>query len=330
MPFAATAVALGAASLITIAATPAIAATTFLTSYYFGYGMIFGERQMYQEDWPKIKAEIDAGKPFTEIMEKYVTKNSTVVNAIAKQIFNATATLMGTGITDFIQTIGNNMVQSVNATDLGNFQTNPTGENLTNNIPSSVPGAGGLPGNIPSFMLPLYISYKAKQASLRTNEETQLIDWVEAYSGGTTVTTEFIKHDPPIKPPSNPFANFEQRAIDSAKNTVNKKITTSGPSKGNLRNYNHAAELANQKSQIQTRKTNLEKLIKTLNDRIRLMRASGANQLDIMQDPNQPESRKVGARTSYAATLKGIGLTKKQLSGAQKDLQDAITQLRNY
>ncbi len=149
-----------------------------------------------------------------------------------------------------------------------------------------------------------------------------LIDLSQKIETGTTPTTIINKTDK--------FANFEKRAITSANNPVIKKLVTKGPTKGNLRNYDKAAEKASQKKQIITRQGALKQLIKTLEDRLRLMRASGANALDRMQNPNASASQKVSAKTSYAATLKGIGLTKKQLTGAKKDLNDTITQLKNY
>ncbi len=107
----AAAVAGAVGGVVNVALTPAIAATTFITSYYFGYGMIFGEREMYQEDWPRIKKEIDDGVPFEQIFEKYISKNTTVVQAMAKQIFDSTTIFMKQTldniISDFLQDVDN-------------------------------------------------------------------------------------------------------------------------------------------------------------------------------------------------------------------------------
>lgn len=65
---------------------PLNAANNYIGSYYFGYGMIGGERDMYQEDWPKIKARLDKGELFATIWEEYVTKNTSGVMKNAGQI----------------------------------------------------------------------------------------------------------------------------------------------------------------------------------------------------------------------------------------------------
>ncbi len=124
----------GGAVLAGVIATPAIAATTFVTSYFFGWGMLLGERQMYQDDWPRIKKELDEGRPFNEVMEKYVTKNTTTVTAMAKQIFEHTSYFMKKEI-----------MQSVNAIlgakdpgDIG-FDINPNLDPNKFNPPDAFP-----------------------------------------------------------------------------------------------------------------------------------------------------------------------------------------------
>ncbi len=55
---------------------PLTAVNNYLGSYYFGSGMILGEREMYQERWPQIKKELDKGRSFIEVLEE-VMKEST-------------------------------------------------------------------------------------------------------------------------------------------------------------------------------------------------------------------------------------------------------------
>jgi len=55
---------------------PLTAVNNFLGSYYFGSGMILGEREMYQERWPQIKKELDRGRSFIDVLEE-VMKEST-------------------------------------------------------------------------------------------------------------------------------------------------------------------------------------------------------------------------------------------------------------
>ncbi len=76
--------ALGGGLAVTVLA-PLTAANNFLGSYFFGSGMILGERQMYQDDWIKIKKRLDAGESFLVILEEVMKPNTQAVMQMAKQ-----------------------------------------------------------------------------------------------------------------------------------------------------------------------------------------------------------------------------------------------------
>ncbi len=74
------------ASLVNLALAPLFAANQYIGSYFFGSGMILGERDMYQEDWPKIKARLDKGESFAAILEEQTVRNTTAIMANAQDI----------------------------------------------------------------------------------------------------------------------------------------------------------------------------------------------------------------------------------------------------
>ncbi len=73
----------------TVALAPFNAANTFMGSAFFGYGMILGERYMYQADWPKIQARLEHGEKIENIIQEYTGTFSAVVMKEAKIIFES-------------------------------------------------------------------------------------------------------------------------------------------------------------------------------------------------------------------------------------------------
>ncbi len=72
-----------------VALMPFNAANTFLGSAFFGYGMILGERYMYQADWPKIQARLEHGEKIENIIQEYTGVFQAVVMREAKIIFDS-------------------------------------------------------------------------------------------------------------------------------------------------------------------------------------------------------------------------------------------------
>ncbi len=71
-----------------VALMPFNTANTFLGSAFFGYGMILGERYMYQADWPKIQARLEHGEKIENIIQEYTGVFTAVVMKEAKIIFD--------------------------------------------------------------------------------------------------------------------------------------------------------------------------------------------------------------------------------------------------
>ncbi len=71
-----------------VALAPFNAANTFMGSAFFGYGMILGERYMYQADWPKIQQRLENGEKIENIIQEYTGRFTAVVMSEAKIIFD--------------------------------------------------------------------------------------------------------------------------------------------------------------------------------------------------------------------------------------------------
>lgn len=92
---------------------PLTATNNLLGSYYFGSGMILGERQMYQEDWPKIKKDLDSGKPFIEVLEKYMRENTQAVMVTADSTLQAIKPEWERIVKNYMATIPQNIIQAL-------------------------------------------------------------------------------------------------------------------------------------------------------------------------------------------------------------------------
>ncbi len=67
---------------------PFNAANNMIGSAYFGYGMILGERYMYQRDWPRVQERLDNGESIGAIMHEYTGTFTAMVMDEAKIIFD--------------------------------------------------------------------------------------------------------------------------------------------------------------------------------------------------------------------------------------------------
>ncbi len=86
--------------LSSVALMPFNAANTFLGSAFFGYGMILGERYMYQADWPKIQQRLENGEKIENIIQEYTGTFTAVVMKEAKIIFDSVSAEMAEIIKD--------------------------------------------------------------------------------------------------------------------------------------------------------------------------------------------------------------------------------------
>ncbi len=116
--------ALGGGIAIT-ALAPLTAANNFLGSYFFGSGMILGERQMYQDDWIKIKKRLDKGESFLTILEEVMKPNTQAVMQMARETVIAISPAWNKIVLDYIQTIPKAIFDAINTLNAGGTPVNP-------------------------------------------------------------------------------------------------------------------------------------------------------------------------------------------------------------
>ncbi len=71
--------------LSSVVLAPFTAGNNLLGSFFFGYGMILGERMMYQEHWPKIQKRLANGEELFKIMEEYIREATNAIIPLATQ-----------------------------------------------------------------------------------------------------------------------------------------------------------------------------------------------------------------------------------------------------
>ncbi len=168
------------ASLSNLVLAPLYAANQYIGSFYFGNGMILGERDMYQEDWPKIKLRLDKGESFLSILEEKTTKNTTAVMGNAKQIVIQMTPLWYQIVTSYIKAIPTNVIDALNSVI-----------DTTSNL-----GGSAIPQNPtdPTAWFP-------QIAKLLTNGITLNVAGLDLGSFGTITPPAFGAGTPPPPPP---------------------------------------------------------------------------------------------------------------------------------
>ncbi len=74
-----------------IALTPLTAGAGLLQSYWYGSGLILGERMMYTVHWEKIKARLDKNENFMDILDQEMNDDITAVATLAFKAMDKTA-----------------------------------------------------------------------------------------------------------------------------------------------------------------------------------------------------------------------------------------------
>ncbi len=116
--------AIGGGLAVTVLA-PLTAANNFLGSYFFGSGMILGERQMYQDDWIKIKKRLDAGESFLVILEEVMKPNTQAVMQMARETVIAVSAEWNKIVLDYLSSIPQSILDAINRINGGEAAANP-------------------------------------------------------------------------------------------------------------------------------------------------------------------------------------------------------------
>ncbi len=93
--------------LANIALTPLTAGASLLQSYWYGSGLILGERMMYTVHWEKIKGRLDKGEDFLQVLDKIMNDDITAIANLSFKAMDETGKLYldkaGTGLAEFIE-----------------------------------------------------------------------------------------------------------------------------------------------------------------------------------------------------------------------------------
>ncbi len=194
--------AVGGGLAVTVLA-PLTAANNFLGSYFFGSGMILGERQMYQDDWIKIKERLDKGESFLVILEEVMKPNTQAVMQMARETVIAVSAEWNDIVLKYLQSIPQSIWDAINKISAGQPTDNPwpLGEGVIGNINGKVQCAQGYfnPGNntcvknvdagkdVPPDIIPVPIPKITPDEKLIKFEKTyeQLVDTSVVPSGAT-------------------------------------------------------------------------------------------------------------------------------------------------
>ncbi len=76
-----------------IALSPANSGASLLNSYWYGAGLILGERDMYTFHWEKIKKRLENGEDYLSVLESEMNPAITAISAYSLQIMQKTGEL---------------------------------------------------------------------------------------------------------------------------------------------------------------------------------------------------------------------------------------------
>ncbi len=118
--------------LANIALTPLTAGASLLQSYWYGSGLILGERMMYTVHWEKIKARLDKGETFMNVLDAEMNKDITAIAQFSFKAMDDTTSLFlsraSTTIAGHIETL---LEAILNPFPAVNVETEPAPEGET-------------------------------------------------------------------------------------------------------------------------------------------------------------------------------------------------------
>jgi len=94
---------------------PLTAANNFIGSFFFGDGMIIGERLAYQNDWPKIQIRMKNGESFLTILEEYTRNNTAAVMQSARTIIEIVTPLWFDMVSQYLKSIPQELLNQLNS-----------------------------------------------------------------------------------------------------------------------------------------------------------------------------------------------------------------------
>jgi len=115
-------------ALANVALSPLGGGAGMLQSYWYGAGLILGERMMYTMHWEKMKARLDKGEDFLSVLESEMNPSITAIANYSLTIMKRTGELYLQGGIDFMAQLIENMFKLVAGESLGLDTTPPPTE----------------------------------------------------------------------------------------------------------------------------------------------------------------------------------------------------------
>ncbi len=113
--------------LANIALTPLTAGASLLQSYWYGAGLILGERMMYTVHWEKIKARLDKGETFMNVLDSEMNKDITAIAELSFKAMDETGNLfLKTGTANLGKFIEELLAAAINPFFSGDRETDET------------------------------------------------------------------------------------------------------------------------------------------------------------------------------------------------------------
>jgi len=113
-------------ALANVALSPLGGGAGFIQSYWYGAGLILGERDMYTFHWEKIKARLSAGEDYLSVLESEMNPAITAIANYSLQIMQRTGSIYIKGGIDFMAQLIENMFKII------------AGETITEPVPEPI------------------------------------------------------------------------------------------------------------------------------------------------------------------------------------------------
>lgn len=124
--------------LANIALTPLTAGASLLQSYWYGSGLILGERMMYTVHWEQIKGRLDKGEDFLQVLDKIMNDDITAIANLSFKAMDVTGKLYinkaGDSLASLIETLLESALNPFPAVNVEVTPPPPTGEDTPSGI----------------------------------------------------------------------------------------------------------------------------------------------------------------------------------------------------
>jgi len=121
-------------ALANVALSPLGGGAGLLQSYWYGAGLILGERMMYTFHWEKIKKRLDGGEDFMSVLESEMTPNINAIATFSLDVMKKTGNVYMQGGIDFMAKMIENLLKLLAGEDISTPPPDPCPEGFTRDV----------------------------------------------------------------------------------------------------------------------------------------------------------------------------------------------------